>query len=84
MFNNVGKKIMGIATVLFILGLIYSFGNAILYINMGDGYWDFSWRPEYSVLSWKGIIYLIIGPILSLAASWMIYGFGKIVEKHEE
>lgn len=66
MYENIGKKIKGLAIVICILEIFAS----ILYsvILMGDTF----------VI---GFIMMFVGPLISWASSWLLYGFGELIDK---
>ena len=69
MYGNIGGKIKGLAVALFCLGAILS----ILYgISMAAS-------SEYMIFI--GLLIIILGPIVAWISSWLLYGFGELIEK---
>ena len=77
MFKNVGRKIRGVAIVFFILLCIASFSVLAAGIVYGI------------ILSWSwpvigGVIGAAAGFVISLVATYMIYGYGTLIKSCEE
>lgn len=66
MFNNVGKKLMGVASVFTALGIIASFIIGIVLC------------AEEEVLA--GFIVMAVGSFASWLSSLALYGFGQLIE----
>lgn len=75
MFDNIGKKIKGLAKFFFALGVIVTVIAGISNIALGAD----SWEGEYLIAI--GIIYIVLGPIIAWAASFVLYGFGELIDK---
>lgn len=69
MFDNIGKKIKILAYVLTWVGIIASVITGIAMMNSFD-----------SIVKTIGLIVLIVGSLLSWASSFIIYGFGQLIE----
>lgn len=69
MFDNIGKKIKILAYVLTWVGIIASVITGIAMMNSFD-----------SIVRTIGLIVLIVGSLLSWASSFIIYGFGQLIE----
>ena len=69
MFDNIGKKIKILAYVLTWVGIIASVITGIAMMNSFD-----------STVRTIGLIVLIVGSVLSWASSFIIYGFGQLIE----
>lgn len=67
MYENIGKKIKGLAYVICILGAIASILYALTFL-----------RGDTFVL---GFIMMFVGPLSSWISSWLIYGFGELIDK---
>ena len=69
MYDNIGGKIKGLATAIFIIeaivGIIY--GIALMATD------------EDLILI--GLLVLVGGPIVAWVSSWLIYGFGELIDK---
>ena len=69
MFNNVGKKLNSLAMVMFVVLAIISFIAGILVLSIND---DFI-AP--------GLLIIFCGPLVALFFSWLLYGFGELIDK---
>ena len=67
MYNEIGKKIKTLAKVLTIFGIVASIIYGIVLLALGQ--------------TVAGIIYILIMPFLAWAGSFVLYGFGELVEK---
>lgn len=86
MFNNIGGKIKALAKVLCWIGIIISVLIAIVvFIAAGEaGQVVFNgYRYDSSSMILPGILILILGPLLSWINSFLLYGFGTLVENSE-
>lgn len=68
MFNNVGNKIKNLAKVLFWIGVAASVIGAALLMF-----------ATYGMIT-IGIAVLIVGPLFSWIGSWMLYGYGELID----
>lgn len=68
MFNNIGKKIKTLAEIITVLGILASIVTAIVI-------WT---TVEYSFLIGLGI--LVFGCIFAWIGSFLLYGFGELIE----
>lgn len=69
MYDNIGGKIKGLAKVICVIGIIVS---VIAGLNV------FADNEQDEFL---GVLYFIIGPLLSWVGSFFLYGFGELIEK---
>lgn len=69
MYDNIGGKIKGLAKWVCIIGSIIMAIPGISFIMQGE---DF-------IL--VGILLLVLGPVICWISSWMLYGFGELIEK---
>ena len=69
MFDNIGKKIKILAYVLTWVGIIASVITGIAMMNSFD-----------SIVKTIGLVVLIVGSLLSWTSSFIIYGFGQLIE----
>ena len=67
MYNEIGKKIKTLAKVLTIFGIVASIIYGIVLLALGQ--------------TVAGIIYLLFMPFLIWISSFVMYGFGELVEK---
>ena len=72
MYDNIGGKIKGFAFVSFFILTIAS-------VISGIGIW--SSDDDYIML---GILVMVLGPFLSWMLSWLLYGFGELIDKVTE
>ena len=69
MYDNIGKKIKGLAKAIFIAqGSSMAITGIVLMCIDED-------------LILYGILTLILGPILAWIFSWLLYGFGELIDK---
>ena len=67
MFSNIGKKIKGLAVGLFVLMSIASIIVAFVLLDaLGAGFF---------------LLVLFGGPLVSWILSWMMYGYGELIDK---
>lgn len=71
MYNNIGRKIKMLATIVFIIGCV---GSAIAGISLISAY--------ESILSFGGLI-IILGPLASWISTCLLYGFGQLIENSD-
>ena len=69
-YDNIGKKIKGAAKAIFIIESILSLIVGLIIVT---NFYDFE-----VVL---GILLMIIGPIVAWVSSWLLYGFGELIDK---
>ena len=86
MWSDMGQKLKTLAQIICILGMIVSLIMAISTWNtrVPDEIHS-SWNDTAKQAStfWPGLKTLIIGCLLSWVGSWILYGFGLIVERAE-
>ena len=69
MYEQIGEKIKGLASTLATIGIIISiFGGIVLMMTSDDA----------PIL---GIFVAAIGALLSWVSSWLLYGFGELIDK---
>ena len=67
MYDNIGEKIKGLAKATFIVEAIAAVITGIfLWINTEE---------------WWCVLILLFGPIVAWVFSWLLYGFGEIIDK---
>lgn len=77
MFDNIGKKIKSLASILCWVGIIASVITAIImFIMVEEG--PYSTEGLFMGL---GFAFLIIGPLSAWASSFFMYGFGELIDK---
>lgn len=69
-FHNIGKKMKGLAELVAVFGIILSvfFGLVV----MGE------------ISTWIGLGITVAGSLLSWISSFLLYGFGELVDKTSE
>ena len=70
LYANIGGKLKGFAKWIFIVGAIASVIGALVIIA----------TAEYAVMIFVGLMALIVGPIVSWVSSWLLYGFGEMLD----
>ena len=75
MYDNIGRKIMGLAKFLCIVGIILSIISGLSMIYIGAE----SYTAEY--LIYVGVVEIILGPIVAWISSFVLYGFGDLVDR---
>ena len=70
MFDNIGGKIKGLAKTIFIIEtIIFIIAGLVMLSDGGD---------EAMI---TGIVTIIVGPLTAWVSSWLLYGFGELIEK---
>ncbi len=69
MYDNIGKKIKLLAKIIFI---IESIASVIIGAAVG------SQDEEFILL---GLLIMLIGPLFAWVSSWLLYGFGELIDK---
>jgi len=69
MYDNIGRKIKGLAKAIFIAQGISMAITGIVLMCIDDD------------LILYGVLTLILGPILAWISSWLFYGFGELIDK---
>jgi len=70
-YDNIGEKIKGLAKAFFFIGAIAAVFAGIFLMS----------DSEDTVL-W-GLLMIIAGPIISWVSSWLLYGFGQLIENSD-
>ena len=78
MFNNIGNKIKGFATFLTIIGIIASIIVGIILIISGA-----SLYYGGGTLILAGILAMVVGSLISWISSFVLYGFGQLIDSTE-
>lgn len=74
MFNNIGKKIKGFAVFVAIVGMIIPILGGLGFIIAGAA-------SNNIALPLLGILIAVVGSIMSWMSTWLLYGYGEIVDK---
>ena len=69
MFDNIGGKIKGLAQVTFVVEAIAAFITGITLMAL-----DAELIPI-------GLLVIVVGPLVAWASSWLLYGFGELIDK---
>lgn len=82
MYSNIGKSIKIMSKILLVIGLVLSLASCIISLKIGDDInllFSFLGGPEidYRISAFG---YLILGSFFSFLISFLIYGFGEIIE----
>lgn len=80
MYSNIGKKIQRLAAVCAIIGIVASIIGGAVLIKMSDGGY---YRGVDETLLTIGIAVIILGSLLSWVLSFVLYGFGRLVENSD-
>lgn len=72
MYKEIGKKIKKLAIVIFVLEAIVFFIGGIFLMAINND------------LFLVGILMMIIGPLLAWVSSFILYGFGELIDKTSE
>ena len=70
MFANIGGKIKGLARAVCWIGIIFSV--IMGFVNIASG---------SSVMAASGWVILILGPLFSWIGSFVLYGFGELIDR---
>lgn len=74
MYKNIGGKLKGLAIGLFIAMAVAAFiGGIVMLINAID----YSAEDLIPV----ALLMMLVGPVVSWIFSWILYGFGELVDK---
>ena len=69
MYSNIGRKIKGLATVIFIFEAL---------VSVITGFYLMSLDEEIILV---GLLVLVVGSVAGWVSSWMLYGFGELIDK---
>lgn len=79
MFNNIGGKIKGLAKFICWAGIIVSvIAGIILIANATKGSGQYRYTDTATIV--LGVITIVVGSIASWVGSFVLYGFGELVE----
>lgn len=78
MYSNIGKKIQGLSKLFAILGMIVCIIIGSIIIQGAEG----AYRYDEAGLT-IGIVVIVLGSILSWMLSFVLYGFGRLVENSD-
>lgn len=70
MYENIGKKIKGLAFWTF---LLESIGAVITGISIIAAFEE--------DLAWIAILIMFFGPVVAWVSTWLLYGFGELIDK---
>lgn len=83
MFTNIGSKIQVLGKVLCWIGIAFCILTGILLIAGGSMFSEYYSTSNVSSVV-TGILVMVIGSVISWASSFMMIGFGKIVQCAEQ
>ena len=69
MYDNIGGKIKGLAKGIFIAMAILGFLTGVVFIAIDKD------------MAWLGLLCIALYPLIGWISSWMLYGFGEIIDK---
>ena len=69
MYDNIGRKIKIFAKASFAVEAIGAFITGIVLMAIDE-----------DLIAW-GIILMLLGPVVAWVSSWILYGYGEIIEK---
>ena len=72
LYGNIGKKIKGLAFGIFFAEAIASFFAGVAILSTDED------------LIGVGILVMLLGPIVAWISSWLLYGFGDLIETNRE
>lgn len=78
MFENIGGKIKKLASTLTVIGILASILIGFIIIIMGSQSEEMG-----ATFAWIGILVMIFGSLMSWLSSFLLYGFGELVESNE-
>ena len=70
MYDNIGAKIKSLAIAVFIIEAVASVAWGIYLLD-----------SDKNDLSIRGLVFMIAGPFIAWISSWVLYGFGELIEK---
>ncbi len=83
MFQNIGKKIKTLAKVLCWIGIIGSIIGGVIMVISGAAILDYDAASGAAAIM-SGVLTAVLGTLFSWIGSFMMLGFGEIVEKVNE
>lgn len=89
MYNRIGKKIKGLAIFFCILGIIGSVLSGIYVMLSGSTIAGFLPSDLLANISnatnaiaiAAGVIIMVLGSLLSWIGTWLLYGYGELIDK---
>ncbi|HBJ18741.1 MAG TPA: hypothetical protein DDY70_03210 [Clostridiales bacterium] len=88
MYCNIGKKIKGLAVFFCVIGIIAQIILGIVCILVGNGLLS-ALANSYPALrqitsgtvTAGGIVVMVIGSIITWISTWLLYGYGELIDK---
>ena len=68
MYDNIGGKIKGLAKASFIISTIAEVITGFVYCSIDED------------LILYGLLFMFVAPIISWVSSWVLYGFGELID----
>jgi hypothetical protein len=86
MYGNIGEKIKMLAKILAMICAALSVLTGIILLIVGIvANTNSSWgHSPGTALIWAGIVYILLGPLVSWICSFFMYGFGELISKTAE
>lgn len=78
MFVDIGKKIKGVASFIFGVGVFISFLISLFVFASIE---EWSYWYDGAIIVFLGFLVIIIGSVISWLNSFMLYGFGELIDK---
>lgn len=84
MFDNIGGKIKGLAKFICWAGIIISIiGGIVIIASSSQSYGYYYGRHIDGSMVATGIVVMVVGSLCSWIGSFVLYGFGELVENSE-
>lgn len=88
MYRNIGKKIKGLAIFFCVIGVVAQVILGIIFIFTGTALLNVAANsyPELkqiapSTVTAAGIAVMVIGAIITWISTWLLYGYGELIDK---
>ena len=81
MFTNIGGKIKGLAKAVCWIGIILSVILGIVSIVSGSDLSERGYMQDGKAMATSGWTMLFVGPLLSWVGSFVLYGFGELIDR---
>ncbi len=84
MYNQIGKKIKGLAVFFCIIGVFFQVILGLLVIFMGGSAlktvgFESAFASVGCIIA--GIFVIVIGSIVTWISTWLLYGYGELIDK---
>ena len=75
MYDNIGRKIKDLAKAICLLEVFAAIIAGMIVIG------NFADARDGTGMVGIGILIMVVGPLLAWISSWLLYGFGELIEK---